>query len=147
MKIKCTTLYDITKTDVGRRQSVIRESSEQERALRNKQINYETLLQIISMRCQPENISTPKATEVKKDKRWGTQYSSKLNTWEFTFDVYAREVFNDGTDKLGNLYKDSVGVPMIVKLEETPGIATQISIEAEFKNIHYEIIEDDSPNY
>lgn len=150
MKIKCVTLFDITKTGMGRRYSVTKETTPQEFKSRNQQINFETMLQIVGMRCQPENISTPKIVEIdSKDSRWGKKYNtakSKTHAWEFTFDVYHKEVFNDGADKLGNLYKDSSGVPMIIKLDESQPLSSQINTDGDYKNIHYEILEDDEHN-
>lgn len=147
MKIKCITLFDITKTNVGRRGAATREEFEKQRNARNQQINFETILQIISMRAQPENISAPKSVVIQKnDDRWGLQYTSNnksLTAWEFNFDVYARDVFNDGLHKLGNLYHDSAGVPMIINLDETSSVPSQIVTQGELKNIHYEVIEDD----
>lgn len=148
MKIRCTTLFDITKTGVGRRQSATKEASLNENKHRSQQINFETLLQIIGMRCQPENISEPKKTTIdNKTTIFGSGYSKtkkELCIWEFTFTTYHRDVFNNGIDKLGNLYGDSDGVPMITNLEESATLSNQINTSGEFKNIHYEILEDDT---
>lgn len=147
MKIRCSTLFDITKTGIGRRQSATKDASIIENKSRNQQINFETILQIISMRCQPENISNPQKNVVEKDSRWGSEYSKdKLCVWQFTFTTYHRDVFYDGIDKLGNLYKDSDGVPMITNLDESPTFLSKININGDHKNIHYEIVEDDSDN-
>ena len=139
MKIKCVTLFDITKTGASRRQIATKDA--------NQQINFETILQIISMRCQPENITSPKRIVIdKKDARWGEKYlveTQNILAWEFFFDVYHREVFNDGENKLGNLYSDSNEVPMIVNLDETSRLSSKINTSGELKNIHYEIIQDD----
>lgn len=144
MKIRCSTLFDITKTGIGRRQSVTREASINENKSRNQQINFETILQIISMRCQPENITDPiKSTTTEKDKRWGVEYNGRNDVWEFTFTTYHKEVFNDGENKLGNLLLDSDGVPMLTNLNETKSLISQLNISGDYKNIHYEIVEDD----
>lgn len=144
MKIRCSTLFDITKTGIGRRQSVTREASINENKSRNQQINFETILQIISMRCQPENITDPnKITTTEKDKRWGVEYNGRNDVWEFTFTTYHKEVFNDGENKLGNLLLDSDGVPMLTNLNETKNLISQLNISGDYKNIHYEIVEDD----
>lgn len=146
MKIRCSTLFDITKTGIGRRQSATKDASINEYKSRNQQINFETLLQIIGMRCQPENITDPiKNITTVKDNRWGVQYNSSCNSvWEFTFTTYHRDVFNDGKNKLGNLLLDSDGVPMLTNLDETQTLISQLNISGDYKNIHYEVIEDDS---
>lgn len=140
MRIKCSTLFDITQTGIGKRLYSQNSNSDQIK-LRNQQINFETILQIISLRCQPENISDP----IKKKEYtqiFGTCYrrNVKLYVWEFTFTVNHADVFNDGNNKLGHLFKDSDEIPMLVGLEESQHIGTRISIVTTTKNIHYEIV-------
>ena len=73
MKIKCKTLFDITFTGVTGRFSVsaipFKDRTGREiknidnwNFARNQQRNYETLLQLLSLRTQPMNISNPKQT-------------------------------------------------------------------------------------
>jgi hypothetical protein len=75
---------------------------------RNQQRNWETILQCLSLRCQPMNI-----TPVSK------RLQDTQNVWTFAFEVDRDEIFQDGTDQLGLLKKDCHGVPMIVGLDET----------------------------
>lgn len=72
---------------------------------RNQQRNFETLLQIISLRSQPERISTPVVND---------------HVWQFSFEVEAEGTFGiAGNDEpFAALYQDCKGVPMIVGLNE-----------------------------
>lgn len=143
MKIKCSTLFDITRTNVSKRRGVLENENNYE-IQRSQQSNFETLLQIISLRSQPENISnTVKEFFDKKSPAiWGETYdlSSKVSFWTFDFTVHHAAVFNDSVHELGNLLSDCEGVPMIVNLSEMPGLTPQLCNKADLKNIHFEII-------
>lgn len=140
MKIRCVTLYDITQTGVGRRVSHIAQVSIDIIKQRNQQINFETILQIVSMRCQPENITTPQCSTQKIRRYFGTAYPTKALCWEFTFTVDRPDVFVNGNQVLGHLYGDSDGVPMLIKLDESLELPTQINITDKYKNIYYETL-------
>lgn len=131
---------------MGRRYSVTKETTQQEFKSRNQQINFETILQIVGMRCQPENITDPlRVTTELHDNRWGIKYHSTQNAaWEFTFTTYHRDVFSNEISKLGNLLSDSEGVPMLTKLDETQALISRLITHGDYKNIHYEIVEDDN---
>jgi hypothetical protein len=80
------------------------------------------------MRCGPENISDP----VLQD-GW----------WSFSFDVPQRSALDDGTGPLGHLLSDCDGVPMITGLSEmSPSVLPRINTSSEFKNIHFEVLND-----
>jgi hypothetical protein len=147
MRIRCATLFDITKTDIGRRQFATVEDNIKYNKERNQQINFETILQIISMRCQPEQITVPiKTKHVITETRWGyvyCKYKQKIPQWEFTFVVEQKDVFFNGINELGNLYSDADGVPMILRLEEWDKLSPQINISNELKNIHFEVLENE----
>lgn len=142
MKIQCTTLFDITKTgQSGRRGNLGDMLPPEIFKLRNQQSNLETLLQIISLRCQPEDITTPIRSSVKRV--WGNKYpSSKLQHWSFSFTVHHSAVFRAGGDELGSLKVDCIGVPMIVGLEETTGLISTLDLSKEYKNIHFEVLDE-----
>lgn len=149
MKIRCYTLFDITKTNVShRRTSYNIQDSAQYVKQRNQQTNFETLLQIISMRSQPENITEPKKirTDLHTDDRWGSELSFKhddINVWSFSFTIYHTGVFDDGINELGNLFSDCTEVPMILNLDESITKLAQLNISSALKNIHFEIEHDD----
>ena len=104
MKIRCYTLFDITNTNISHRQnhSVVTNQAEYVKQ-RNQQANFETMLQVISMRSQPENITTPKQLSVsKKDLRWGDKIQFKTDDvimWSFSFTISHSGVFADDSRK------------------------------------------------
>lgn len=120
MKYVCKTLFDCSSTGVtghfrigqipyqDRVGQQIRNVNDWNRS-RNQQRNFETLLQIISLRSQPERISAPQRTD---------------SMWSFSFEVEAESTFSlDGNaDPFAALYKDCNGVPMIVGLDESQSI-------------------------
>lgn len=148
MKIRCTTLFDITKTNVSNRRKNLEISNNTlQNKERNQQSNFETILQVISLRSQPENITDPEKIQLnlEKDARWGKKYKSKnkIFGWTFTFTINHSNVFNLNDDKLGNLLLDCNDVPMITKLEEFENIHNTLSTHIDNCNIYFEIENDD----
>jgi hypothetical protein len=120
MKYVCRTLFDCSSTGItghfrigqipfvdktGRTIENINDWTKS----RNQQRNFETLLQIISLRSQPERISTP---------------TNSQQGWSFTFEVEAESTYSlDGnTDPFAALYQDCSGVPMLTGLDEAQEI-------------------------
>ena len=75
---------------------------------RNQQRNWETVNQIISLRCLPENITSP---------------LHDLGSWHFDFEIPALEPIQQDLDPMGWLYHDCRDVPMILGLGEASGLA------------------------
>jgi hypothetical protein len=99
---------------------------------RNQQSNFETILQIISMRSQPEDITDPVVETVS-----GSKFllkKNKVSIWSFTFTVSHNSVFNDGYTELGNLFADGLNEQNLLS-------NTLVSTEME-KNIFFEVIND-----
>lgn len=69
---------------------------------RRQQTNWETVVQVISLRAQPLNIKTT-VTE---------------NGWLIEFDVEANNVYQKGDDPIGLLKEDFDNVPLLVGLTE-----------------------------
>ena len=90
---------------------------------RNQQRNWETLQQLISLRAQVFDLTTPEHA----DSRW---------TFEFT--VEQQDLFRVDNDPVGLLDQDCSGVPMLVKLNETD---IQVNILVPKENISFEIVE------
>lgn len=127
-KICCRCQFDITATGVKsnlnkNRMPFVDESGVEIRdqiswnRSRDKQRNWETLLQVISLRTLPYDITNPEL----------------MNGWwkfEFTVDNIS-SVELDG-DPVGSLRKDVQGVPMIVGLDESkvenPYLITDVNI-------------------
>jgi hypothetical protein len=143
MKILCRTLFDITKTDYNTRRARLESGATTSGKERNQQINYETILQILSIRAQPENISVPEKSMCSLSD-WGSTYKNprKIPQWEFTFEIDREEIFDDGISELGFLLRDCQDVPMIVGLEEWAHIGIKLDCSPELKNIHFEIVND-----
>jgi hypothetical protein len=151
MRIKCYTLYDITQTNVNFRKKNTEIVPADEMKKRSQQSNFETILQIINMRSQPEEISESELTVINiddlKDFNFGYLYEksynktiSKINVWSFTFSVDHADVFNNGINDLGSLSDDCNQVPMILRLEETFKLSNQMTISDEQRNIYFEIL-------
>jgi len=119
MKIMCTTLFDITKTGVSSRPDRGGITDQNYNILRSKQSNFETILQLISLRCQPEEITNPEMSH-KITSVFGEKYCGEnIKTWSFTFTIDKQGVFEYGGDNLGALKNDCNGVPMIIGLDES----------------------------
>lgn len=111
----CMTLVDITPT------GVIRHTPDNE-LQRNQQRNWETVLQCIGLRAQPQLIEGPviKELEIDDTSIFGEMfYSTKQRVWLFTFGVESEDVFLLDDDPVGQLDKDFSQVPIICGLEET----------------------------
>jgi hypothetical protein len=146
VKIICSTLFDITRTNVHARRNNLDSDIGDSNIVksRGQQANFDTILQIISMRAQPENYSDPEKSMVHLSPIWGTSYrsKSKIPCWTFTFTVDNPEVFMEDNIELIRLFNDSRGVPMIIKLEEWPSLSGNLNTSPELKNIHFEISHD-----
>lgn len=133
-------MFDITKTNVSsRRQQLENNNNKEVEKQRNQQSNFETILQIISMRSQPEDISDP-IKEIN-----GEMFLNKKNKmpyWSFTFTVSHNSVFHDGSNELGNLFTDCNGVPMIVGLDEHASVGKVLMYNSREKNIFFEVLND-----
>ena len=142
MKIRCITLFDITKTNVSNRRRDLELDNSMSKQ-RSQQSNFETLLQVISLRSQPEDITDPEKIllNLSLDNRWGKKYKSKgkIPAWSFSFTVNATAVFATNENKLGHLLSDCNGVPMIVKLDEWEHVHSVLTTEGDHCNVCFEI--------
>ena len=117
-EIQCRTLFDITATGVRShyRESRIPFRNDQGLEIRdletwsrsrNQQRNWETINQIISLRCLPERITAPRRT---------------AQGWMFEFEVpNIASIERDG-DAVGWLRHDAQNIPMITGLDEQRGL-------------------------
>jgi hypothetical protein len=108
------TLVDITATGVTRHQ-VGNELK------RDQQRNWETVLQVIGLRSQPQLINGPVCHEYTIDDTslFGEMYYGIQKCWVFTFGVEAEDIFLLDNDPVGGLDKDFAQVPIISGLDET----------------------------
>ena len=86
--------------------------------------NWESLLQIISLRTQPMNVSRP---------------AKQSDGWYFEFEVEAQGVLSSGfdSDDLAGLRSDCEGVPMVTGLDEATAIASTLHAEGDNANIWF----------
>lgn len=143
-KIKCSTLFDITKTNITNRRPPSDLSNPMEwQNKRNTQVNFDTLIQVISLRAQPEDISEPKVIEVQLEEfdKFGFMIKSDnpVKVWTFTFYVNYGKVFADGESEYGALYADCESVPMI----STNNLPNFLDISPELRNVYFETYEDE----
>ena len=109
---------------------------------RNQQSNFDTIIQLISMRSQPENISYPEKIMTSITSEWGSAYHTrtKKSIWTFDFEIDQDMVFNDGENLFGHLYSDCNEVPMIVGLEELNQLDGKLRIDDKKRNIIFKKI-------
>ena len=127
------TLVDITAT------GVVRHTNETELE-RNQQRNWETVLQVIGLRAQPQLIEGPivKEFEVDQYSGFGEIYYGMHKVWIFCFGVEYEDVFLHDNDPVGGLDKDFAQVPVICGLNETARFMLPIfSPYGAIKNIYF----------
>ena len=147
--IRCQTLFDITPTGVKNRRPPDVTGYELTELVKRQQqqSNYDTVLQVISLRSQPESISQVKKSDILlTDSNFGFLYSSEredntISSWTFTFTVQHDSVFQNDDGVLGELFNDCEQVPMITNLTESVKLTPQLNIDTDLKNIHFEIVD------
>lgn len=145
LTINCKTLFDITRTNISNRRPPLDMGSDTQawQEKRNTQTNLDTLIQIISLRAQPERISDPvKKPMTPEDlENFGFLFENEenLHYWSFNFFVNHDGVFYNGIDELGSLYSDCDTVPMI-KTKTVEKVEGFLDASPELKNIHFEVV-------
>lgn len=131
-KITCYTLFDITHTGVlnhykstampfkDRSGTDITTDSEWRRS-RNQQRNWETIIQVLSLRTQPMELTDPEllSDQSLENYQFGSAFTGTANVWKFEFEIEQEDVFADENSRLGKLCQDLANVPMLDKLLET----------------------------
>lgn len=136
MKIVCRTLFDCSHTGITGhfRPSEIPFTDQAGKTItdlaswhrsRNQQRNWETLMQIISLRTQPQDITRPMHNN---------------GVWEFEFVGEANGVYSTIDDPVGGLKQDCHGVPMVVNLNEQAGVTPTLVVDGNNQNIWFEPI-------
>lgn len=144
-RISCYTLFDITQTGVLNRNIPTDLITKELVYKRSTQANFDTLLQVINLRSQPESISSPRKLDVRFDEftKFGTsfkQYQDKsYPCWRFKFDIFNHSVFNMNDDELGALYHDCHNVPMIICGTEFEKLPNFLDTDIESRNIYFEV--------
>lgn len=145
-RISCYTLFDITQTGVLNR---TKPNEGQDLAewvqKRNTQCNFDTVLQVIALRSQPEIVNFPSKEVIKFNEfeHFGFLFEQIENEsypcWKFEFDVQHPSVFDDGVTDLGALYGDCDGVPMILCGTEWDKLPAFLDSSPELRNIYFTI--------
>jgi len=145
--ITCYTLFDITPTGVvNRSRPVVDEELTLWLHKRNTQCNFDTVLQAISLRSQPEITRMPEKTEIRFDEftDFGFLYQQQedelYTCWSFDFDIQHASVFNDGVNDLGALYSDCDTVPMIKTNTVWDKLPAFLDTSDELKNIYFKVV-------
>ena len=145
--IKCYTLFDICFTGISKRNppaNLEEDKVKQWHVNRNRQINFDTIVQVISLRSQPEQISTVEKSVInlKDFQNFGFMYhdDGEQNCYVFNFSVPHKEVFEDGYSSLGALYQDCDGVPMIKLESDWDKLPSFLDSSPELRNIYFEVI-------
>jgi len=141
-RIACHTLFDITKTGVLNRARPADDIVDinQWANQRASQCNLDTIIQIISLRSQPDNTTVPVKTslDLSTKHNFGLDYKSGLtNVWSFDFEVQNASVFNEGDDPLGALYNDCQGVPMVITIYQLKNLELMLDTTNEKRNIYF----------
>jgi len=143
LRIACYTLFDITKTGVlnRNRPSVDVTDIQGWVTKRNTQCNFDTILQLISLRAQPDIATDPRQIEMTIDNNslFGYTYQDKKKhtVWTFDFDIQYASVFEDGISDMGALYKDCDQVPMLKSGKEIKNLSDRLGIDNSNRNIYF----------
>ena len=137
-RIACHTLFDITQTGILNRVNPSNDNLQDWITRRNTQCNFDTILQVISLRSQPEVTNVPVLITDDISDCFGFLYSKDdIKVWKFVFEVQHPAVFENGIVPFGALYRDCEGVPMITDHSLCPKF---LNTQPELKNIHFEVI-------
>ena len=142
-RITCCCLFDITPTGVVNR---VKPSLDMPVAewlhKRNTQCNFDTILQAISLRSQPEVVNPPIKSMIRFDSNFGFLFEDDEEhpCWSFEFDIQHPSVFSDGVSELGALYGDCDMVPMIKCGTEWDKLPAFLDTTEELRNIYFKVI-------
>lgn len=141
-RIACFTLFDITKTGILNRAKPGEDITDFNSwyRKRNTQSNFDTVVQVISLRAQPDVLNDPKHLYAKFDTlKFGYTYKAELEIpyWTFDFEVQHPSVFEDGIIELGYLYNDCHGVPMIYSDTTVHQLGNSLDSTKETRNIYF----------
>ena len=143
-RICCYTLFDITRTGVLNRAKPLDQSVDDWLKRRNTQCNFDTILQVISLRSQPEVIKMPERCQLNAEEldKFGFLYNTEddCNYWKFEFEIQHASVFENGIKPLGALYRDCEGVPMINTDGQHPLCPKFLDVSVELQNVYFEVV-------
>lgn len=137
MSVEFYTVYsliDITET------GVTRFASDAETA-RNQQRNWETVLQVFSMRAQPIHIEGPVRTELDVGYlEFGSMYEGRHQVWVACIGIEHKDIYLEDSNPVAGLEADFAQVPVVTGLEETARFMLPIFYtHGAIKNIYFKL--------
>jgi len=129
-------LVDITATGMTR-------SNDPDSVERNQQRNWETVVQCLGLRTQPQNIQSPICSiESMKNCEFGDFYTGEQKVWTWFWTVESSGIYDLDNKPLGGLQKDFEQVPIITGLNETARFMLPIFYPyGTIKNIYFKAIQ------
>ena len=131
----CYTLIDISKTNVTRSEKV-------DTRERNQQRNYETLLQVISLRAQPVILESPEKllNQDLVNYKFGGDFTGAHTVWRLVFGAEHVDIYKSLDDPTGLLSEDLNHSPIISGLDESVNLSLSIfSTNKDSKNTYFTI--------
>ena len=122
--IQCVTLIDITQTNtVGSYKDKQGDFANWTKS-RNKQRNWETIVQGIGLRTQLVDLEQPRSqlSDLSQYK-FGSAFTGQHVVWTFRFGIEYPEVYNKDNTEFLALLEDMDNIPCILGLDETAPIA------------------------
>ena len=148
--LSCYTLFDITPTGVmNRNKPTNDEDMSTWLHKRNTQCNFDTVIQAISLRSQPDVTTSVTRTEIRLNEftdfgfLFEQQDTETYPCWSFEFEIHHASVFNNGITELGALYSDCEGVPMIKCGTEWDKLPSFLDTSDELRNIYFKVLSND----
>ena len=148
--ITCYTLFDITQTGIVNRQ---KPGPDEDMTVwlhkRNTQCNFDTVVQAVSLRSQPDVLAAPEQIKIRLDEfdNFGfllaQQEDELYDCWTFSFEIQHPSVFDNGISDLGALYNDCDNVPMIKCGTEWNKLPAFLDTSDELRNIYFKVISND----
>lgn len=129
------TLIDITETKVVRQTGDMILPRQQQR-------NWETVLQVIGLRCQPLDILAPAGPEhiSMLSHQFGSYYTGFHQCWQFKFYVEHNDVYRLGENPKFLLEQDFNEVPIIAGLSESAPLQDPVFYtHGILKNIYFDV--------
>lgn len=108
-RYEVSTLFDCTATGIQNHRRNTGMSNEEWHFKRNQQRNFETIIQCISLRCQPMNIKGP----------YVFSNDNAQLYWQFSFETDKEDIFRKDNNPVELLEVDCNLVPMIIGLGES----------------------------
>lgn len=129
------TLVDITDTGIYRLKPELQLE-------RNQQRNWESVLQVISLRAQPIDIISAKNPKIVSmtGHEFGSYYHNSQRCWKFMFFVEHRNIWGSDEDPTLGLRNDFNEVPVITGLNDTAPFPDPVFYtEGILKNLYFKV--------